>query len=269
MEEIQADAARLTVEEIQELFRILNQTEEGLRASQHPWFLLEMAIIRGSRSTNVAPEAPSAAAAIQPAASGPVSSGSENRKASGAPADVSGIAKQGAQHTATVAVTLSEPSPRVEHQSSKEGSTVANDPLKLDWEAVVERVHTDRPNLGAYLEETALVDIEEDTVTIGYPASAGAAIKMILREDYQRIILEACRALAGRPVRLRVVTLNDGSSTATIAQLRRERDAQTHERVREEALANPLLQEALSVFAGEIQEVRAKQPQSSQKNHTD
>src|SRR5437899_857521 len=47
--ETKADAARLPVENVQELFRIFHQTEEGLRSSQHPWFLLEMAVVRACR----------------------------------------------------------------------------------------------------------------------------------------------------------------------------------------------------------------------------
>src|SRR5207247_8218735 len=76
-----------------------------------------------------------------------------------------------------------------------------NGGLQLSWEAVVERVHNEKPNLGAFLEETALVGIENDIVTIGYRASGGASMKMILKEDYQRLILEACQAVAGRSVR--------------------------------------------------------------------
>lgn len=267
MAEIKEDAARLTVDQVQELFRIFNQTDEALRASQHPWFLFEMAIIRASRSANVGSGAPSAdPAAIPPA--GPAFRGSENRKTSGGRATVSPTAVQDAQATAA-SLTISEESQRVHDHASKQGPTVSNDSLRLDWEAVVERVHSERPNLGAYLEDTALVDVEGDTVTIGYPASAGASMKMFLQEDYQRIVLDACKALAGRPVRLRVVTLNDGSSTVTIAQLRRERDAKANERMREEALANPLLQEALSVFGGEIREVRPTQPRSIQPSQAD
>src|SRR2546422_842314 len=47
--EIKADAARLTVDHIQELFRIFLQAEDGIRASQYPWFVVEMAAVRASR----------------------------------------------------------------------------------------------------------------------------------------------------------------------------------------------------------------------------
>ena len=140
---------------------------------------------------------------------------------------------------------------------------VSNGPLELNWEAVVDRVNTERPNVGAFLEETALVGIENDTLTIGYPVSAGASMKMILKEDYQRVILDMCRAVAGRSVRLRVVTLDPAAPVKTVAQLRREREEVIDQRLREEALANPLVQEALSVFSGEVKEVRKKHARPS------
>jgi len=47
--EIKADAARLTVDHIQELFRVFLQAEDGIRASQYPWFVVEMAAVRACR----------------------------------------------------------------------------------------------------------------------------------------------------------------------------------------------------------------------------
>ena len=78
-----------------------------------------------------------------------------------------------------------------------------------------------------------------------------------------------CRAIAGRPVRLRVVTLDPAAPVKTVAQLRREREAVTEERLRQEALANPLVQEALSVFSGEVKEVRRKHVRPSHESRVE
>ena len=289
--ETKADAARLPVENVQELFRIFHQTEEGLRTSQHPWFLLEMAVVRACRlliesggggpgKTGAGLAAPSGAA---PQRSRPASPGRESSPVRGviaparpasaetaafpvAPADSIPQPAQIAGSTAKqpaveqMAAAQSEPAdythpPQARQDAPRPG---VNGGLQLSWEAVVERVHNEKPNLGAFLEETALVGIENDIVTIGYRASGGASMKMILKEDYQRLILEACQAVAGCSVRLRVVTLDAGASMPTVAQLRREREAVTEERLRQEALAHPVVQEVLSVFSGEVKEVRRK-----------
>jgi DNA polymerase-3 subunit gamma/tau len=245
--ETKADAARLTVEQAQELFRIFNQTEEGLRASQHPWYLMELAIIRACRLPSERGDSakPNPAASAAPPAARPAPS--------------------------AAGITVANPPPRpslrtgVSSSPSEAGQPMTNtgsnradsDAVTLDWEAVVARVYAARPNVGAYLEESALISTERDQLTIGYPSSAGALVKMI-QDNYQQIIQDVCKTLAGRTVRLKFVTLDAGSSVATIAQKRREREAATEQRLRQEALANPLLQEALTVFSGEVKEVRKR-----------
>ena len=130
------------------------------------------------------------------------------------------------------------------------------EPVNLDWEAVVARVLAERPNIGAFLEDAGLVSVAGDLVTVGLPAAAGTSMKMMQQEGYQQAVAEACSALAGRRLRVRVVSLEDGAGALTAAQLRRDREATRERHLRDEALANPLVQEALSVFSGEVKEVR-------------
>src|SRR2546430_1987135 len=72
-DEIKADAARPTPEHLQELFRVFLQAEDGIRASQYPWFVVEMAAVRacrvGQEQAAPAPARPETKAA--PAASEP------------------------------------------------------------------------------------------------------------------------------------------------------------------------------------------------------
>jgi DNA polymerase-3 subunit gamma/tau len=81
-------------------------------------------------------------------------------------------------------------------------------------------------------------------------------MQRVQQEAYKNAIVETCRTLSGLSVRLRVVSLDSGAALPTIAQLRRAREAETERHLREEALANPLVKEALSVFGGELKEVR-------------
>jgi len=226
--EIKADAARLTLEHIQELFRVFLQAEDGIRASQYPWFVVEMAAVRASRvgQEQAAPSPARPEAKVVPAASEP------------GPASA----------------------PRAERPQPVREATppppARPEPVNLDWEAVVARILAERPNVGAFLEESGLVGVAGDLVTVGFPAAAGTAIKMMQQESYQQAVAEACSALAGRHLRVRVVSLESGTAVPTAAQLRREREATRERHLRDEALANPLVQEALSVFGGEVKEVR-------------
>src|SRR3989475_2124949 len=239
--EIKADAARLTLEHIQEMFRVFLQAEDGIRASQYPWFVVEMAVVRASRAgqeqaapaparpeTKVAPLPPK----VAPQAAPP--------------------SKAGEPGTASA--------PRAERpQPIREATpppSARQEPANLDWEAVVARILAERPNVGAFLEESGLVGVAGDLVTVGFPAAAGTALKMMQQESYQQAVAEACSALAGRDLRVRVVSLESGTAVPTAAQLRREREATRERHLRDEALANPLVREALSVFGGEVKEVR-------------
>src|SRR3989442_1294035 len=240
--EIKADAARLTLEHIQELFRVFLQAEDGIRASQYPWFVVEMAAVRASRvgqeqtapsparlETKVAPAPPK----VAPQAA-PLAKASEPGPAS---------------------------APRAERPQPVREATPPPPPARpesvnLDWEAVVARILAERPNVGAFLEDSGLVSVAGDLATVGFPAAAGTALKMMQQESYQQAVAEACSALAGRHLRVRVVSLESGTAVPTAAQLRREREAMRERHLRDEALANPLVQEALSVFGGEVKEVR-------------
>ncbi len=239
--EIKADAARVSPDQAQELFRIFLQAEEGLRPSQHPWYVLEMAVIRASRLGSDKPGGLPARPEARPGA-----------PPAGRPSPAEGPSNE----------SLSPDRPPAPRPASSPPEPSAQTPTTLDWEAVVSRISSERPNVGAFLEDAALVGVEGDTVTIGYHPSAGASMQIIQKEDYNRVVAEACNTVSGRPIRLRVVTLTEGSPARTVGQLRREREETTDLRFREEVLSNPVVQEALSVLGGEMREMRRRGPVS-------
>ena len=239
--EIKADAARLTVDHIQELFRVFLQAEDGIRASQYPWFVVEMAAVRACRVVQ-------AQAAHSP--------GRPETRVPSIPPKVAPQAappSRASESGPTSAPRTEQPQPVREATPSP---SARQEPVSLDWEAVVARVLAERPNIGAFLEDSGLVGTAGDLVTVGFPASAGTAMRMMQQESYQQAVADACSALAGRPLRVRVVSLDGGTGAPTAAQLRREREATRERHLRDEALTNPLVQEALSVFGGEVKEVR-------------
>ncbi|TAL12223.1 MAG: DNA polymerase III subunit gamma/tau [Nitrospirae bacterium] len=241
--EIKADAGRLSLDHIQELFRVFLEAEDGIRTSQHPWYVVEMAVVRACRVGSEQAGAPPA----RPDAKAPVPQAQPARPV--APPAPKAAAPKAA---APAQVERSKPAER----SPQAGSSA---PVVLVWEDVVARVQAERPNIGAFLEHSTLVGIAGDMVTIGFPASAGVSLKMIQQEASQQAVADACAAMAGRGVRLRLVTLDGGASAPTVADLRRERDTKTERHLRDEVLANPLVKEVLSVFGGEVKDVRRNQ----------
>src|SRR2546426_7371602 len=169
--EIKADAARLTVDHIQELFRIFMQAEDGIRASQYPWFVVEMAAVRACRvdheqaapaparpETKVAPAPPK----VAPQAA-PLSKASEPGPSSAPRAE--------------------RPQPVLE---STPPPPARPEPVNLDWEAVVARILAERPNIGAFLEESGLVGVAGGLVAGGFPAAGGGAPKMVAEGSYSQ-----------------------------------------------------------------------------------
>ncbi len=138
------------------------------------------------------------------------------------------------------------------------------------WEDVVARVQAERPNIGAFLEDSAMVGVAGDVVTIGFPSSAGVSMKMAQQDASQQAVADVCAALTGRRVRLRLVTLDGEAAQApTVADLRRERDTKTERHLRDEVLANPLVKEVLSVFGGEVKDVRRNQARGEREGKGD
>lgn len=258
--DIKADAGRLSLDHIQELFRVFLEAEDGIRTSQHPWYVVEMAVVRacrvGSEQAGTPPARPDA------------------KGGRAAPPTPKVAAPQAAPPPAVSPpqVERSQPAER----SPQAGATAAppaqagsSEPIVLVWEDVVARVQAERPNIGAFLEHSTLAGIAGDVVTIGFPVSAGVSLKMIQQEASQQAVAEVCAALAGRRVRLRLVVLEEGAPAPTVADLRRDRDAKTERHLRDEVLANPLVKEVLSVFGGEVRDVRRNQARTERESKGD
>src|SRR3989449_2263676 len=85
------------------------------------------------------------------------------------------------------------------------------EPANLDWEAVVARILAERPNVGAFLEESGLVGVAGDLVTVGFAAAAGLALKMMQQENYQQAGAEAGSAVAWGHLRVGGRALEGGT----------------------------------------------------------
>jgi DNA polymerase-3 subunit gamma/tau len=249
--QVAADAGAFTIEQLQELFRTFAQAEDAVRASQHPRFVLEVAVVRATRLPGVGGQVQAAGAARPPAATSPrpVSAPSPVREAgSSASAEVPGVATPAAPGRAAPAA----PPPR-----QAESNAAAEPPVALKWEQVVERVTGEHPNIGAFLEQGTLMGIEGGEVTLGYPKNAALAFGRMQKEDSQRVVKRICEEMAGRPVRLRIVELAEGQQTPpTAAEVRAAKERDQKRALLDQARSHPVVKQALAVFGAELTEVR-------------
>ncbi len=276
LRQIVVDAKAFTVEQAQELFRILSQAEDALRLSAHPRFVLESASIRAARllaGGTAVSTAPTMATPTPPRQAAPVTAPA----APGRPPSGHSPAAQAKPMTQTQSVSTPRPAfppgappkPAPPKLSAQPASATpapaapppAAPPIQLNWEQVVERVSDKHPNIGTFLEMGSLLGIEGNQLMIGYPASASVARSMVEKPDNQQLITALCAELAGRPVRLKLVELTRGQTAApSPAQARAEKARSQKDALLEQTRAHPLVKQARDVFGSDVVDVRQATP---------
>jgi DNA polymerase-3 subunit gamma/tau len=273
LRQIVADARAFTVEQAQELFRILSQAEDALRLSAHPRFVLESAAIRAARLLAGGSAAPAATAtpaparqtapSVAPASPGRPPSG-QNPAAALRPATPAKSVSTPAAPPATAALRPAPPKASAQPAIAKPVQAPPAPPpppLQLDWAQVVEHVSGRHPNIGAFLESGTLVAIEGNQLLVGYPATASVARSMMEKPDNQRLVADLCAELAGRPARLKIVALAEGQAAApSPAQARAAKARSQKDALLEQTRTHPLVKQARDVFGSDVVEVRQAAP---------
>ena len=298
--QIAADAKAFTAEQLQELFRVFSQAEDGLRMSAHPRFVLEVAAVRATRfllgatsaSSDRAPVVqpqPNTRGATQPSAplttpstpKGPAHGGQRSSvdvattlpsdtsvprsekiaaPSSSVPRPVSGESNLG--HDSSRGTPLSRSEGSLPSPPGANQAPNATPPFQFNWEQVLERVASVHPNIAPFLEMGTLVGVEGNQVTIGYPKSASVALARIQNEENIRVVTDLCAELAGQAVRLRVMELGDGQPAGpSPAQIRAAREEDQKQVLLEQTRAYPLVKRTLDIFGVEVVEVRQVAPQ--------
>ena len=271
--QVAEEAKAFTVDQLQELFRIFTQAEDGVRASQHPRFVLEVAAVRATR-VSAAP-APTASAAPQPARPSPQSERAvppvpkSEPKAVTSPGAVAsaptapGVRPAGSAPPAadrsvkSAAAPVTAPTKSDSQAGVRAAAAPTSSAVSLNWEQVVERMMSQHPHIGAFLEQGIYLGIEDNQVTVGYPKAGALAYGRMQREETLRVLTAVCVELAGQPLRVQVIELAEGqASGATMAEVRAAKEQDRKRVLLDQARANPIVKHALSVFGGDVVNVR-------------
>lgn len=299
LRQLVADAKALTPEQLQDLFRIFTQTEDALRFSAHPRFVLETAAVRATRlllpredglsrptpKVQTESPAPRPSAAPEPrrpppSPPGPKAAPSPERAdsatvrresgptgpssradAAPSPAAIPASSANGSEEPRSPTPSAPRP-PEVREAATVTDDVAMRTELSLDWERFQEEVASAHPNIAPFLEMGRLAGIEGNLVTIGFAKQATVARAMLEKEDNLRVIAELCQRLSGQPVRLRVIELADDVPTGpTMAQIRAAKEQEQRLVLFQQARAHPLVKQALEIFGGDLAEVRHVAPQ--------
>ncbi len=264
----------LTPEQIQQVFAIFTQAEDGLRLSAHPRFLFETAVVKATRllrhgeqksdqssrpastqqprgassPSGVKPPAPRVAAASPNPTTGVRSIPSQKAERSPEPTTGSAGGKTNSP-SATGIRTVTVPDSS--SPASREIETV-----KLNWEQLQEEVAQAFPNIAPFLERGRLINMEGDVVTVGFSKQATVARSMLEKPDNIQALISLCERMSGRSVRVRIVEQTETDAGPTMAQLRAAKEQEQRLILFEQARAHPVVKQALEIFGAELTDVR-------------
>ncbi len=124
-----------------------------------------------------------------------------------------------------------------------------------EWQGLVNHVRANRPLIASILEHGRILNFDLPVMEIGFPAGSFHLEQMKDSET-----MEALQALAGnffhRVVTLRITAAEkDRKASPSLLEERKTRETDRRKRLREDALAHPLVQKSLEIFGGEVQEV--------------
>ena len=235
-----------SLEDHQRALTLLLKTETELPASGFPRLVLEMALVR---LANLTP-ARDVATLVRKLEE------LERRLATGGIPAVRPV-------PATTAA-LSGPPPAREDEAGEglpgKKAPVPTAPPRGDrsWPGLVEFVKARRrPVIASILEQASPLALELPLLQIGLPKGSFALTQLEDR-DYFDALTELAAEYFGGEVRLKVATVDAGSGQAppSLAAERQARESDRKRRLREDALAHPLVKAAEEIFGAQVEEVR-------------
>jgi DNA polymerase-3 subunit gamma/tau len=267
---------------LQAIFSILSRTEDSLRGSSHPRFLIEAAVVRAAlldpsttAATAVEPIAmvkpqpsrqPKLSHTTAPASSAPSSktptlrekpptiqkASERNTPSDGAAAMLSSQSPPMKEKAVSANATARQqgvplpPSTKSTHSASDQTGT-------LNWERVVHRMMKDHPNVGSFLEKGSVVTLTADHVVIGYSKRDAIARWRTDKPENRALLASICEELAGCPIRVQVIELQDGQERPpSMGELRAKKKHEDDQDLMHQAKTHPLVKEALELFGGEL-----------------
>jgi DNA polymerase-3 subunit gamma/tau len=278
-------AEPLTEPYLQGIFSIISRTEDSLRGSSHPRFLIEAAVVRAAL---LDPSATTSTPGLEqpgtvkpqpshqpnpPSRMAPVSSTSSLTDKTPAPTEkprtyqktperntpVAGTTAMTPSQSTLMKVTPVPAKPLASIQKAPPQPSpnptipVSDQTAQLDWEHVVNRMIQDHPNVGSFLDKGSVVTLEVDHVVIGFSKKDAIARWRTDKPENRALLARICEEMAGRPIRVQVIELHDGQTRPpSMGELRAKKKHEDNQDLMQEVKAHPLVKEALELFGGEL-----------------
>ncbi|NKE69939.1 DNA polymerase III subunit gamma/tau [Candidatus Manganitrophus noduliformans] len=228
IDEIRAEAALFTDEELQRLFSLFARLQGEIRTAPHPHLLFEVALMKGISLAH-----------LQPVEK--ILERLETLGGGGSPAPPvnvvpSKVPEKGAPASPSIQRAQEVPRPA--------SSPTPSDKKKV-WLQVISEIKEKRPSLGSFLEQGTLLEITEQRVKIGY--SESFLIPLIQKEENQKLMSALFKTHFQREMALELVDLHG----AAVSSPPSGKDTTQHL-----PTPHPFVQEALRVLGGEVIETK-------------
>lgn len=229
----------LSVEALQRVFEILMQTQDRLKHTEFPNYVLEMAAIKVCQLVT--------AKATEPVSHVGTTSRAKERIVTVPP-------------KTSKASVMSSKAPVVPQDKAKDKEsakeTTRESTLTIDWVELVERVGVEKPNLATYLEAGVPIKVEHGIIMIAFSENRDMYREVIARDDNHQYVRDVCRSLCGETVELKFVRLAKSSEPVkTIGELSQERQKAQAKNLHDRTLAHSSVRMVLDEFGGQLQEV--------------
>ncbi len=262
---------------LQAIFSIISRTEDSLRGSSHPRFLIEAAVVRaalldpitaiGTHAEPMASVKPQPSPTTKPASTKPTvrasaspasntSSSSKNSQSNPSSSSPTAAPQFQSSSVKKETVHIKPAASHHEKHSQFEPISPASDSdlaVALNWELVVNRMMKDHPNIGCFLEKGSVVTLGDDHVVIGFSKRDAIARWRTDKPDNRTLLSNICAELAGRPIRVQVIELQDGQARPpSMGELRAKKKHKDEQDLMQQVKSHPLVKEALELFGGEL-----------------
>ena len=236
LRELQVLAGMTTLEDLQRLQTLLLRAEADLAVSSYPRLTMEMALVRLAQL----PPARDVANLVRKLEE------IERRLAGSSPDLPAGPA-------------IAPPPPlviREEAPPKKVEAPATPAAGGKGWQGLVDHVKGRRPLLASLLERGSLVSLQLPLLDIGFPANS-FLLEQVRDAETMAALQELAADFFAAPVTIRVTPLaGQQKAPPSLLEERQAQESDRKKRLREDALAHPMVKAALNVFAGEVKEVK-------------
>ncbi|RJP60691.1 MAG: DNA polymerase III subunit gamma/tau [Deltaproteobacteria bacterium] len=254
IEDLATQGALVGIGEIQQLFSILANSEEEIIRSNNPRLVMEMTLVRMAHTRPLL-SIDDILCKIDNLERKLLNLNNEGNAAAYMPLEKPQFSNPSSQ---TAAIT------EIEHledtddtQPSEAESGIKGGDTKETWLNLIGFVRKKRPLLAAILELGQLINMDDGKIDIGLEKNS-VFMDSINEPQNKKDLADIFREFFQREMALNISVMVPNSDSASIAK-KNSKGSDEVRKLRDEALNNPIVHDAINIFGGKVIEIKTKQ----------